>query len=471
LIPKILASDPIVSLLAIIVVLGILITVHEFGHFAVAKLLKIRVLTFSLGFGPRLIGFKRGGTDYRLSYFPLGGYVKMAGEAPDEERKGDSDEFLSHPKWHRFLVAISGPLMNILLAVVISTSFYIHGVNIPEFSMENAPPIVGPVTADPAKRAGLQSGDLIVSVHNNQVYTWEDLEYALATAPIDALDIEVQRNNKNIPLHFDAPATERNEEPFYGFRHTLPRTRVNAVSDNTPAQRAGLKAGDEILSVRGNGRTGTNYDQILNIISDSKGIPLDFEIHRPDIEPTKENLLRSFESQSGKIIHLTIAPFEDKNRQVIIGFNPAEPYKFLQFRPIDAFTQSIQSSYKQSAWLFKIIGRFFKGAASVRRTLSGPIGIAKKSGEVARTRSIPEYLGWLGFISLQLGIFNLLPIPLLDGGVIMLLFIEGLLRRDLSLKLKEKILQAGFVFLVLLMGFIIFNDLAKNIDFGHLFHR
>jgi regulator of sigma E protease len=466
-----LASAIIWSIPALAVVLGILVTVHEFGHFAMAKLLKIRVLTFSLGFGPRLIGFKRGGTDYRLSYFPLGGYVKMAGEVLEEERKGDPDEFLSHSKWHRFLVAVAGPLMNILLAVSIWTSFNIIGGYVPVFSKESAP-IVGPVTADPAKRAGLQTGDKILSVQNNSVTTWEELEIALQTAPDDALNIEVERNNRPIQLHFDAPATEHEGPSFYGFRYTLSRTLVSAVNENTPAQRAGLKAGDEILSVSGNGRTGTNFDQILNLISDSKGIPLDFEILRPDKEPIKENLLQSFESQSGKTIHhLTIAPFEDERKLVITGFNLYEPLKFIQYRPIDAFTHSIQSSYKQSALLFRIIGRIIKRSASVRKSLSGPIEIAKMSGRVARTRNLHNFLEWLAFISLQLGIINLLPIPIMDGGVIVLLIIEGLLRKELTLRLKEKIIQAGFVFIVLLMAIIIFNDITKNINFSHLFHH
>jgi regulator of sigma E protease len=460
-----------ISILSVIVVLGILVSVHEFGHFAMAKLLKIRVLTFSLGFGPRLIGFTHGGTDYRLSYIPLGGYVKMAGEIPDEERKGDPDEFLSHPKWHRFLVALSGPLMNILLAIFITASFHMIGVMVPKYSKEHMPPIVGPVTADPAKRAGLQSGDLILSVHNNPVKTWDELEIALETAPRDALNIEVRRNNTTIPLHLDAPAKKQNVDPYpYGFRFPLPKTCVYDVGKDSPAEKGGLQAGDEILSVSGNGRTGTNYDQILSIISDSKGIPLDFEIRRPAIETTKENLQKSFESKSGKIIHLTITPKEDENQRVLIGFNP-EPSEFRQYGLIDAFAKSIQFNYKQSAQLFKVIGNIINRSADIRRSLSGPIGIAKISGEVAVTLSLRNYLFLLAFISLQLGILNLLPIPIMDGGVIMILIIEGLLRRDLNLKLKEKIVQVGFVFLVLLMSFIIFNDITKYVNFGNLFHH
>src|SRR5512143_845728 len=167
----------IVTVLAFIVVLGITITVHEFGHFAMAKLLKIRVITFSLGFGPRIAGFTRGGTEYRLSPLPLGGYVKMAGEAFDDDRQGAPDEFLSHPKWHRFLVALAGPVMNLLLAVAIVSTAYWEGMLVPRYI--NGPAIIGPVMPNSiAKRAGLRSGDRVVTIAGNKINTWQSMEIA-----------------------------------------------------------------------------------------------------------------------------------------------------------------------------------------------------------------------------------------------------------------------------------------------------
>jgi regulator of sigma E protease len=467
LISQILASDLVLSVLAFVVVLGITITVHEFGHFAMAKLLKIRVLVFSLGFGPRLFGFTRGGTEYRLSPFPIGGYVKMAGEAIDDERSGDPGEFLSHPKWHRFLVAVSGPFMNIMLAIAIMASSYMQGVDVPRYPKERA--IVGPVVANSiAKRAGLQSGDLIVSVHNNPVVTWEDMEVALGTSPKDALNIEVSRNNQILQLHFDPPPSGQNVEPSaLGFKFSLSKTLVLEVDEKEPAQKAGLRSGDEILSVKGNGKIGTNYSQILNIISESKGIPLDFEIRRFAVEPQKNNLWKESESQNGSILNLAITPVE-KNGRVVIGFIPDYPSDLQKFGLAGALAQSVRRNYELSSMTFRIIGRIVKGSASVR-TLSGPIEIARIGGSYARTRSIRAFLAFLGLISLQLGVFNLLPIPILDGGVIALLFIEGLIRRDLSFSLKERIVQAGFVFLILLMGFVVYNDLSKIIRFDQLF--
>ena len=457
----------IVTILAFVVVLGITITIHEFGHFAMAKLLKIRVLVFSLGFGPKLAGFTRGGTEYRLSPFPLGGYVKMAGETFDEDRTGNPDEFLSHPKWHRFLVAIAGPFMNILLAVAIGASSYIEGVYSPRYPKD--PAFVGPVAAGSvASRAGLETGDRIVSVHGNPIKTWEDLEIALGTVSKNALDVDVLRNNQMLQLHFGPPpGTDQIDPATLGFKWPLPRTIVYSVDQNMPAQKAGLKEGDEILSVTGNGKTGTDYSHILNIISESKGIPLDFTVRRSDVPPKRDKIWNAAESQKGKILHFSVTPIEDKGR-VVVGFYPDSPSDLQKFEILGALGQSVRRNYEMSKLTFQIIGRIFRGSASVR-TLSGPIEIARMSGSAARTGSAPLFLGFLGLISLQLGVFNLLPIPILDGGVVALLVIEGLIRRDLSLNLKEKIVQVGFVLLILLMGFVVFNDLSKIIDFDRLF--
>ena len=456
-----------ITILAFIVVLGITITIHEFGHFAMAKLLKIRVLAFSLGFGPKLLGFTRGGTEYRLSAFPIGGYVKMAGEIYDDERKGDPDEFLSHPKWHRFLVAVSGPLMNISLAVFILTFSYIQGVDVARYPKE--PAIVGPVEANSiVKKTGLKTGDRIISVNSNPVETWEDMEIALGTAPRDSLNVEVLRNSQILRMHFDPPSTDLVEPDALGFKFSLPRAIVYSVEDGQPAKKAGLKAGDEILSVEGNGKTGKNYNQILNIISESEGIPLKFKINRPDSEPRQEEIWESSKPLKGRILYLTITPVKGDDGDVVVGFVPDFPTDFHKFGLIGAVGYSIRRNYELTALTFKIIGRILTGTASVR-TLSGPIEIARMSGSAARTRSARLFFGFLGLVSLQLGVFNLLPIPILDGGVIALLLIEGILGRDLSLNVKEKIIQVGFVFLILLMGFVVFNDLSKIIDFNRIF--
>ena len=453
------------TILAFIVVLGITITVHEFGHFAMAKLLKIRVLVFSLGFGPRLVGFTRGGTEYRLSPFPIGGYVKMAGEAY-EEQKGSSDEFLSHPKWHRFLVAVAGPMMNILLAVLILTVSYMQGVSAPRYPKE--PAIVGPVAAGSlAAGAGLRTGDRVVSVSGNRTETWEDLEVALGTAAKDSLDVEVARDGRTLRLHLEPPPGEGPvDAAALGFKFPLERTIVYTVDRESPAYRAGLRDGDEILSVRGNGRTGEEYSEILNLISESEGVPLRFRVLRPLPAEDRDRVWESPAPARGEALDLTITPVRENGR-VIVGFVADYPSDLQKFGLVGALTQSVRRNVELSALTFRIIGRILKGSASVK-TLSGPIEIARISGSAARTGSARVFFGFLGLISLQLGVFNLLPIPILDGGVIALLLVEGILRRDLSVNLKEKIVQVGFVFLILLMGFVVFNDLTKILNLSRI---
>ncbi len=459
----------ITTILAFIVVLGITITVHEFGHFAMAKLLKIKVLVFSIGFGPRLVGFTRGGTEYRISPFPVGGYVKMAGETFDEERQGAPDEFLSHPKWHRFLVAVAGPVMNILLAIAILTFSYLEGVWVPRYHKEA--PVVGPVAVNSvAYRAGLRTGDRVVAVRNNPLKTWEDMEIALATAPKDALDLTLDRKGETRKIHLDVTGIAAVEPATLGFRFSLPRTIVAAVDSKSPADRAGLREGDEILSVQGPRSSGRTYDEVLNIISECKGIPLTFEVLRTG-QPRKPGDSWNDRTQEiprgGEIVQLTITPMEDQGR-VLIGFRPEVPADLEKFGLLGAIQQSAKRNFEMSALTFKIIGRIFTGAASVK-TISGPLEIAKISGSAARTGSALVFFGFLGMVSLQLGVFNLLPIPILDGGVIALLIIEAVIGRDLSLGIKEKIVQAGFVFLILLMGFVVFNDLSKIVDFDRIF--
>ncbi|MBP1595033.1 MAG: rseP [Acidobacteria bacterium] len=459
----------IVTIIAFIVVLGITITVHEFGHFAMAKLLKIRVITFSLGFGPRIAGFTRGGTEYKISPIPLGGYVKMAGEAFDEDREGAPDEFLSHPKWHRLLVTIAGPFMNILLAVLIVSVAYMGGVQVPRYL--KGPAVIGPVApGSSAERAGLQPGDRVLTVDGNTVNTWQALEIALGTAPRDSLNLTVDRSGRQLDLRLNPPRTESIDPNSLGFKFTLPRTIVQGVDSGSPAQKAGLKPGDEILSVEGGGRSGRGYDEVLGIISASDGVPLQFEIRRPALAPQPGAAWESLVAELPASVptqQLTITPTEDNGR-VVIGFWPEVPSDYERYGLAGSLVQSVRHNYEIAVLTLKVIGRIFTGSASVK-TISGPIEIANVAGSAARTGSARLFFGFVGLLSLNLGIFNLLPIPILDGGVITLLLIESLIGRDISLAIKEKITQVGFVFLILLMGFVVINDLTKTSIFGSLF--
>jgi len=457
------------TILAFIVVLGIVITVHEFGHFAMAKLLKIRVLTFSLGFGPKLVGITRGGTEYRISPIPLGGYVKMAGETFDEERQGAPDEFLSHPKSHRLLVALAGPVMNVLLAVVITATSYMQGMLVPRYI--KGPAVVGPIQPNSiARRAGLQSGDRIVSINGNEVNTWQSMEIALGTAPRDTVHMIIERDNRRLELRLDPAAGEGIDSDSLGFKYMIPRTIVRDLDPDSAAKKAGLKIGDEILSVKGGGRAGSGFDQILNIIAESKGVPLQFEVRRPAAPPspdaTWEELLEGLQRNS-TLHQITITPVEDEGR-VIAGFFTEIPTDREHYGLVGSLVESARYNYDIAVITYKVIGRIFTGRASVK-TISGPIEIANVAGSAARTGSARLFFSFVGLLSLNLGIFNLLPIPILDGGVIFLLLIEAMIGRDLSLRIKEKIVQVGFVFLILLMGFVVINDLLKIPSFNNIF--
>jgi regulator of sigma E protease len=309
---------------------------------------------------------------------------------------------------------------------------------------------VGPVVANSiAARAGMRSGDLILSIRGAAVNTWEDTEIAVGVAPRQPMEVVVERAGQRVALRLEHPGSADLNPAVLGFKNSLPRTRIEQVVPGSPAAAAGMKAGDEILSVRGPGKSGRTYDEILNIITESKGILLTFEVLRRD-ETTPP---------AGEILELKATPAEENGR-VMLGFAPWIPHDVEKYSLAGAVVQSVRKNVEIAVTTFRIIGRIFTGAASVR-SISGPIEIARYSGEAARTGSLQLFIGFLGLVSLNLGVFNLLPIPILDGGVIALLLVEALIRRDLSFAIKEKVVQVGFVFLILLMGFVVVNDLSK----------
>jgi regulator of sigma E protease len=429
------------NMLALIFVLGVMIFVHEFGHYAVAKLLKIHVEVFSLGFGPRLFGFRKGGTDYRVSLLPVGGYVKMSGESYDEELSGSADEFLSRPKSHRFAVAVAGPMMNILLAIGLITINFMTGIEVPAYFHE--PAVIGSIEPhSPADRAGFHLGDKILSVGGTQTPTWQEVDISIGTSPRKPLIITFERNGQVMSQSITPESAGDAEIGLPGFGPFI-SSIVASVTPNSPAERAGLRSGDEILKVRSETREAVNFSEGRKLIMESEGKPLEFTIRR-----------------GSQILKQFITPTRI-NREVRIGYLPQSPPLVIEkFGLVRAFNESVQRSYKLTLLTFNIVGKILTGEASIR-AMSGPIEIAKYSGAAARAGA-SQLMSFMALISLQLGIFNLFPIPILDGGVIFLLLVEGLMRRDLSLRVKEQIFKIGFIFLILLMGIILFNDLNKS---------
>jgi regulator of sigma E protease len=426
------------TLAAFLLVLGVLIFVHELGHFLVARWYGVRVITFSLGFGPKILKIVRGGTEYCISAVPLGGYVKMAGETVQDEREGAPDEFLSKSKWIRFQVYLAGPLMNIGLALIASVIVLTGGADVAIYHTQ--PAIVGSVEADSAAaKAGIEPGDRIVSVNGKAIPTWDDLDMAVLPKAGRQIEMEVDRAGRSRTITV-VPASEgKYELGNLGVRPVL-RPQIVAVRPNMPGERAGLRRGDVLTSV--GGQSPITREQAIKIIQKNGPEPIVFGIER-----------------DGQPLQMTITP-QGPAGSSLIGFD-FYGYEYQRIDP--SFGEAISLSVRRNLDNAKIIGQTLKGLVT-RDTpvnqLLGPLAIADLSGSAARL-GWRELLDLMAMISLNLALLNLMPIPVMDGGQIMILALEGIARRDFSIRLKERITVAGAVLILLLMTVVIYNDIAR----------
>ena len=430
-----------IAVVAMAVVLGIMILVHEFGHYAAAKYFGVRVEVFSIGFGKRLAGFKRGDTDYRISALPLGGYVKMAGENPLESRSGAPDEFMSHPRWQRFVIAVAGPAMNILLAIALLTGVFMVHYEHPLYLDE--PAVVGWVMDEsPAAKSGIEQGDRIVRIDGEQNPTWEDVTLKVMISPKQPIDVSVQRGPDILEKKI-RPEAEGSDQ--YGSVGWLPEQPVivTELESGMPAGKAGIQLGDNLISVDGTPVRSVyamihflqqNGDKPVEVVAVRKGQNLTFKM-----TPVQTD--------------------EGGTKAYRLGFR-AEPVHVDKLPFATALSRSLEENKKYSLLMVDMIHKMVEKKVSIKQ-LDGPIGIARASGEAARQPGWTPLLGLMAMISLNLGILNLLPIPILDGGIIMLLIVESIMRRDISLRIKERIYQTAFVFLVLFFVVVIYNDLMK----------
>ncbi len=428
----------ITTVVAFVVVLGIIIFVHEFGHLITAKAFGMRVFIFSFGFGKRLFGFKWGDTDCRVSAVPLGGYVKLEGEpgdrlSEDTQALGDGRDFVSRPRWQRFLVYLAGPGMNALLTTVVLTGFYMVG-----FAVEGSRydrPIVGAVDAgSPAERAGLQPGDEIVSIDGEPVPSWEQAQYHIALRPEAELSLRMRRDGSERALSLRSSATAAERVGSIGVH---PLVRVGTLLPDQAAAAAGLRPDDAILAIDGTPvRSFTEIPTILN----AKGVrPLSFRVWREG---------RSFE--------LTVTP-RDTGSGPKIGITPKMVVK--KFGPLPAVREALAWVGEMTRQTFDVVGRLITARISPR-TMMGPLGIAQASGDAARGGA-GSLLFLVAVISLQVGILNLFPLAPLDGGHLAILAIEGTARRDLSPGLKNWIMNAGAAVIFLLIGLVLYSDISK----------
>jgi regulator of sigma E protease len=430
------------------IVLGVMILIHEWGHYAAAKFFKVRVEVFSIGFGKRLLGFRRGETDYRISAIPLGGYVKMSGENPMDERTGDPGEFLSHPRWQRFIIAIAGPFMNIVLAVGLLTVVYMVHYEYPAFV--DQPGVIAYVkSGSAAAQIGLQPGDRITRIAGIDNPTWEQIGLKVMLSPNEGLPITIDRGGQILEKTIVPKPITTSEVGSAGWSPEQSIV-VADVDPGMPAAKAGLKEGDEIIAV--DGKPVRVIDALIDRLQETKDQVVDVDVLRGDKYMT-------FKLQP------VLADAEDKTKRYRVGFESTARMKVGKLSLIPAFQRSLEDNKRYSLVLLELIQKMAQAKVSMRQ-VEGPIGIGSAIGHAVTEKGWTPLLGLTAGISLNLGIFNLLPIPILDGGVILLLLIESLMRRDISLQIKERIYQAAFVFLVLFAVTVIYNDIAKRWPLG-----
>jgi regulator of sigma E protease len=437
--------NAVIAIVSVTIVLGILIFVHEWGHFVAAKLAGVRVDVFSFGFGPRIFGVKRGDTDYRLSALPFGGYVRMAGDNPVEERTGADYEFLSKPRWVRMIIAVAGPMMNILLAFVVFWGIF-WLVGLPSEPYLRQPAQVAAIPQNDAGASGIQPGDRIVAVNGVKTNTWEKVFTQLKDVlPDQSISLNVNRAGEEQTLTAKMPPASGTLYPVIGYPPEPAIT--DEIGIGTPAERAGMKPGDKIVAM--NGKPVVTWQQLIESVRGSDGHAIQFSVQR-----------------DGKDLSFDITPVQgmgaDGNMFWQVGVLPKVQADFERQQFIPAGKEAAIYTALGMRQILEVLEGLFTGRVKLRE-LSTVVGIARESGRAAK-RGPVDLLSLMAIISLNLGLLNLLPIPILDGGHLLLLAIEGALRRDLSIAVKERFVQVGLVFLLGIFAFVMYSDIFKLIQ-------
>jgi regulator of sigma E protease len=444
------------TFLSFIVVLGILIFVHEAGHFAVAKSLGIGVETFSFGFGPRLFGFRAGQTDYRISALPLGGFVKLRGENPGEgSHSADKSEDLSavapssdgaeadprsfalRPAWQRGLVIMAGPVMNLILALAVLPAVFVLGIRVPAYLSQ--PVRVGfIVPASPAEMAGLGRGDLVTAAGGRTIDHWERLYAVLSDSPAGTVHLTAVRAGQETAILFPWKGRDAGEDiGLYPPAEPV----IGGLSPGYPAEQAGLRKGDLVMSV--GGVTVTDFNEMAQIIRASPGKPLTLKVRRG------EEVLR---------IEVTPRP-DEKSGRGLLGVLNDPPTELRRVGALAALAEGTKLNLARVGLTFRTLGDLLTLRGSIKE-VGGPIMIYQATGTVARA-GLPELLGFIAFLSLQLAVFNLLPVPILDGGHILFLGVEMVIRRPVKMKHREVAQQVGLALLLLLILVVSYNDIVR----------
>jgi regulator of sigma E protease len=444
------------TILSFVVVIGILILIHELGHFLVARWARVGVERFSIGFGPVLLRWRGPETEYCLSAIPMGGYVKMVGEENPLEGGGgpESDPrkaFALKPLWARFLIVFAGPGMNFVLA------FAIVAIVLATMGRPVWPPVAGRVAEDgPAAQAGLRTGDRVTAVDGRPVAYWEDVERAVSGSEGRALALTVTRDGASTPVTV-TPRRTTVQDPIFRESTTIweigagPQSvpHISSVGPGSPAEQAGLRAGDVVVALEGQ-RVYTG-DELVRTIRARPRQPLALTVER-----------------EGRPLTVTVTPRAEKEtepdgREIEVGRIQAgiasKPVAFAAYDPLAALWHGAVWTKDMTALTVKGLWKVVIGTID-RSNIGGPIQIASEAGRQAR-EGVGALAMFTAIISVNLAVLNLLPVPMLDGGHLLFFVIEAVMGRPLSLRKREAAQQLGFVLLMLLMVFALYNDLVR----------
>ncbi len=442
--------DFLVSTIAFIILIGIMVVVHELGHFLVAKAFGVRVEAFSVGMGPRLFGIKHGDTDYKVCLLPIGGFVKMTGENPGEDQPvNDPGSFTAHPRWQRMLIGVAGPVANFILAFVLM-AFYFGWINeVPAHDVKTTT-IEWVIPGSDAAEAGLQPGDIVSKFDSDENPSWEQVFARMSLDPNQTVPMTVDRDGKTVQTELRIPSSLEGDDLAGILPQYMPGPiTIQTVMPGTPAAQAGLRPGDSILAV--DGQPFHSVTSLLAYMQAGKGKPISLLIRRNGA---------------------TIGPIIARPAKLDTGWKLGFMAVPVPIRPSPlplktALAKSTQFCASGSTLIVQMLERIATHQVSAKQ-LTGPVGIAQIAGEAAETKGWYSKFYLAGEISLNLGILNLMPFPILDGGLILLLLIESILRHDISIMVKERIYQAAFVVLMMFFAFVIFNDVTKLPIFTHL---
>jgi regulator of sigma E protease len=430
------------TILAFTIVFGILVFVHEFGHFFMAKLVGVRVEVFSFGYGKRLFGFRKGQTDYRISLVPMGGYVKMLGEGMfEKDRPLAPDDLMAKTRLQRLLIMAMGSIMNVLLALVIVAFMNVVGTTVAEWFDEK--PVIGWIeSGSPAEKAGLRIDDEILRIAGREVATWSDVQMAIGAKPDRLVPIEVRRGGEVLPIDLQTESVTRYEMGYAGFQAKI-LTQVEMIFSGSPAEKAGLKRKDVIRAIDG---TPVYFYQFLEVVRKNAGNELHFEVER-----------------DGQVLTIPVTPRREGSVGKI-GISQVAKSVVKKYGLFTAIGRSFDENMRNVFLVVRFIRGLFTGETPTSQ-LGGPLAIANFSYTAFRM-GWQTLLGWIAIISLQLGVLNLFPIPVLDGGQIFVLVIESIFRRDLGPKARQVWMSIGFVIFAFLIAFVLLNDFVKMLPNG-----